>query len=131
MSELSEDITLHVDGGPDADAEEVATLTQQLRQELLDLEVEDVVLVGEGQAPAGAKGDPIAWGTLLVTLASGGVLVNLIRMLQSWITRDERRSVAIEVGGEKIDVKGLSTEEQRRLIEAWLERHHRGPAGEA
>jgi hypothetical protein len=125
MSEQRAQLILDIDAGPDTDTEELAELTQQLRRELSELDVEAVDLVRAGEAPEGAKaGDPIAWGELLVTLAaSGGALATLINVLQSWLTRHERRSVTLEIEGDALEVTGISSEEQQRLINTWLSRH--------
>ena len=125
MPEQTTQLMLDIDAGPDVDEEELAELTHQLRGELLELDVEAVDLVRAGEAPERAKvGDPITWGALLVALAaSGGVLTTLINTLQSWLTRHERRSVTLEIDGDKLEVSGISSEEQQRLINAWLSRH--------
>jgi hypothetical protein len=118
-------LMLNIKAGPETNEEELAELTRQLREELLELDVETVDLVRTGEAPARAKaGDPVTWGALLVALvASGGVLTTLINTLQSWLARHERRSVTLEIGGDKLEVTGISSEEQQRLINAWLSRH--------
>ena len=124
MTDGESQLVLNIDPGSDADAEELAELTRQLREDLLQLDVEAVDLVSGGKAPAGTKAvDPVTAGTLLLTLAaSGGVLTTLINALQSWLTRHERRGVTLEIGGDKLEVTGISSEEQQRLIEAWLSR---------
>jgi hypothetical protein len=120
-------LTLNVCTRPEDDAEKLAELSRQLRTELMELDVESVELVRTGKIPAGAKaGEPITWGVLLVTLAaSGGVLTTLINVLQSWLTRHEQRSVSLEIDGDKLEVKGMSSQEQQRLIDDWLGRHRR------
>jgi hypothetical protein len=125
MSDQTTQLMLDIDAGPDTDTEELAELTRQLRGALLELDVEAVYLVRAGEAPERAKaGDPITWGALLVALtASGGVLITLINTLQSWLTRHERRSVTLEIDGDKLEVTGISSEEQQRLINSWLSRH--------
>jgi hypothetical protein len=65
-------LLLRITADPDADAEEVENLTRRLRQELLQHDVDAVDHVGAAIAPAGAKGDPVTLGTLLVTLAASG-----------------------------------------------------------
>ena len=122
-------LTVHINAGPDADTAERETLTRQLREELIDLEVDSIDLSHAGETPPGAKaGDVIAWGDLILALvASGGVLTTLIGAIQSWLTRHERRSVTLEIDGDKLEVTGTAPEEQRRLIEAWI-RHHSGDA---
>lgn len=125
MSDQTIHLLLNLDTEPEDDDEELARLTEQLREDLMELDVEAAYLVRAGEAPERAKaGDPVAWGTLLVTLAaSGGVLTTLINALQSWLTRRERRSVTVEIGGDKLEVTGISSKEQQRLINAWLSRH--------
>ena len=125
MPHQTTQLMLTLDAGPEADDEELAELTRQLREELLELDVETVDLVRAGKVPEKAKaGDPVTWGALLVALvASGGVLTTLINTLQSWLTRHERRSVILEMDGDKLEVSGVSSEEQQRLINTWLSRH--------
>jgi hypothetical protein len=109
----------------DEDIEELAQITQQLREDIEELNVERVDLVrSKEELPKGAKaGDAVAWGSLLVTLAaSSGVIPALINTLQSWLTRHERRSMTIVMGEDKLEVTGISSDEQRRLIEAWIRR---------
>ena len=125
MLDQTTQLVLSIDAGPDTDVEELAELTQQLRSELLELDVESVDLVRAGEAPERAKaGDPVTWGALLVALtASGGVLTTLVNTLQSWLTRHERRSVTLEIDGDRLEVTGISSQEQQRLIDTWLSRH--------
>jgi hypothetical protein len=118
-------LILNIDAGPEADVEELEQLTLQLRGELVELDVEAVDLVRAGEVPDRAKaGDPITWGALLVALtASGGVLTTLINAIQSWLTRHERRSVTLEIDGDRLEVTGVSVEEQQQMINAWINRH--------
>ena len=65
--------SLIINAGPEADAEEMERLTQQLRAELLELDLESVGLVKAGEAPDKAKVvDPISWGAVFLTLAASG-----------------------------------------------------------
>jgi len=115
-------LILHAPQG--ADDEALDRLTQQLRQEILELDVEDVDLVEAGEAPGRAKGDAMTLGTLLVTaLASSGALPSLFGLLESWLTRHSLRSATLEIDGDKLEVKGVSSREQQALIEAWMSRH--------
>jgi hypothetical protein len=115
----------------DDDREELERMTHNLRNELTELDaVEKVDLVRkEGEkAPEGSKvgGDVIALGSLLVTLggtAASAVIPNLASTLQSWLTRHERRKISLEIGGDKLEVTGISDKEQERLIDVWISRH--------
>lgn len=122
MPEKKIQILLSLNADKGLDDEQMERVTRQLRFELLGLDVDDVELVKSGAAPTGAKaGDTIAWGTLLMTLAaSGGVLTTIIGTLQSWLTRHNQRSISLEINGSKIDIKGISSEDQRRLINEWI-----------
>jgi hypothetical protein len=116
---------LHVNVEPEDGAEELAELGRQLRTDLLELDVENVDFVRADETPEGTKtGTPIDWTTLLLTVAaSGGVLTTLINVLQAWLTRQDRKSLSLEIDGDKLTVTGISSKEQKRLIDAWLSRH--------
>ncbi|MGI5425663.1 hypothetical protein [Streptomyces sp. CA-179760] len=66
------DNTLHILlAEEDAEAEHVAELTACLREELLDLDVDDVTTLPGGEVPPGARAlDVTQIGALLVTLGS-------------------------------------------------------------
>lgn len=127
MSDETTQLTLFLDAGLESDAEELTELTRQLRYELLDLDLESVDLVYNGVLPPKSKAvEPFTFGALLLTLAaSGGVITTLINAIQSWLTRHDRRSVTLEIGGDKLVVGGISPKEQRQLINAWADRHFR------
>jgi hypothetical protein len=125
MKDQTTQLMLNIDAGPEADEEELEWITLRLREELRELDVEDIDLVRMGEIPDRAKaGDPITWGALLVALtASGGVLTTLINAVQSWLTRHEQRSVTLEIGGDKLELTGISSQEQQWLANAWISRH--------
>lgn len=125
MSEEMRQVLLNIDAGLEADIEELEKLTQQLRAELLELDIDDAALVHAEEVPKDNKsGDPISWGTLLLTFAaSGGIFTTLITLFQSWSTRHERSKVVLEIDGDKLEITGNPTDEQKRLIEVWLSRH--------
>jgi hypothetical protein len=125
MNERTTQLRLVVNSDPEADDQDLAALAGRLRTEILDLDVADVELLRAGEIPGGAKtGDVVTWGALLVTLAaSEGVLTTLIGFLRSWLTRNEQRSVSLEIDGDRLEVTGISSAEQQRLIDEWLKRH--------
>jgi len=120
-------VELHLDAGDDADAREVDELTSKLRRELIQLDVDSVDRPVEGEAPEGAKGaDVVALGTLVVGLAkSSDTIKSIINSVRDWLTRQKHpdRSVKMEIDGDTIEVQGISSTEQERLISAWIERH--------
>ena len=117
----------------DEDPEELERITHNLRDELTEINtVEKVDLVKkegeEGKAPKGSKAgaEVIALGSLLVTLGTAAVstaIPNLSNALQSWLTRHERHKISLEIGGDKLEVTGISDNEQHRLIDAWIGTH--------
>lgn len=84
-----------------------------------------VEVTREAESPPGAKGvDVLAAGGLVVGLVnSSAVLQALVRTLQSWLSRHPGRSARLVIGDDSIEVTGISSGEQRRLIETWIARH--------
>jgi hypothetical protein len=107
----------------EADIQEMEKLTLGLRQELLDLDVENVDLVRERDIPDGAKAiEPISWGVLLIKLAaSKGALTMLTQTLERWLTSHQTSSITIEYEGKKLSVNGFITpNERQQLIDNWI-----------
>ena len=125
MTNQTTEIMLNLDPESDADDEELEVLTRQLREELLDLNIEAVDLVRAGEIPERAKaGDPITWGELLLTLAaSSGALTALISLLQAWLTRHSQSSVTAKIGDDELTVTGKPNKQQQQVIDGWLRRH--------
>jgi hypothetical protein len=109
--------------------EELERITYNLRDDLAELDlVERIDLVTkEGAVPKHSKsGTEVALGSLLVTLGgsvAGNVIPILASTLQSWLTRHERRTISLEIGGDKLQLTGVSDKDQERLIDAWINRH--------
>jgi hypothetical protein len=118
------ELLLHIATDPSMDAEEVENLTRRLRDELLEHDVGSVEQIRTPFVPPGAKGDPATLGTLLVTLAaSGGVLTTAINAVQSWLTRQDRRSVTVEVGKDKLVLSSVSSKQQQQLVDDFINQH--------
>lgn len=125
MAERVAELDVRVDAGPDADPEEVAEATAQLRELLLELDVEAVDAPPAGEAPPGARSvETMAVGTLIVSLVnSSGLLSSVVASVQSWLSRLGRHSVKLELDGDVLEVTGISRKEQRELITHWIDRH--------
>ena len=124
MEEQAGALGIQVAVGPDADAEEVAEATLQLRRELLDLEVEAVELVRAGEAPPGTRAAEVAaLGALLVTVSQSQLLTPVIAVVRSWLAGSQQRSIKLQLGGDVLELSGVSSREQRRLTDEWLRRH--------
>ena len=124
MSEYQARLGIQVAVGPDGDADEVAHATLQLRRELLDLEVDAVEAPKEGAAPPWSRAvDLTALGALAVNIAESQLLTAVISTIRSWLAASSRRSVKLELGGDVLELTGVSSSEQRRLTDEWLDRH--------
>lgn len=124
MTEELATLAIQVTGDDGTDEEELAQLTHGLREELAGLDVEEVELAVGGAAPPGSKGvELMALGALIVKLIrTAGGLPTLVGVVTSWIERTSARSVRIDMNGDVLEVTGLSSSDQRALIEAWLHR---------
>lgn len=110
--------------GPDGDAEEIAAATLRLRHELLDLDVDAVEVPGAGEPPPGSRAvDVAALGALLVHLADPEMLAGVVAAVRSWLSGSSRRSIKLELDGDVLELRGVSSQEQRRLTDEWLARH--------
>jgi hypothetical protein len=118
-------LSVELQAGQDADAEELAQLAGRLRAELLDLDVEDVQQPERGVAPEESKAAGLlAVGELVVHLVtSPEVLASIIAGVRSWLGRNSARSVKLTIGGDALEVSGVSSAEQDRLIDLWVARH--------
>ena len=113
---------------PDSEAtpEEVEVLSQRLRAEVATLDIEALSQVSpQTDAPAGAKGDPVMWTSMLVSLSAAGVVfTSLVALLQDWLGRQATaRRISVTIGDDKIELDRASEDERRSLIEAFVRRH--------
>jgi hypothetical protein len=123
MDEHRAALSVQVVVGPDGDAEEVAQATLQLRRELLDLDVAAIEVPGAGEPPPGSRAvDVAAVGALIVHLAEPQVLAAVVATVRSWLAGSSRRSIKLQLGGDALELTGVSSSEQRRLADAWLAR---------
>ncbi|MBV8541567.1 MAG: hypothetical protein JO063_08075 [Pseudonocardiales bacterium] len=125
MTERVARLGLRIEAGPEADAAELDELAVQLREQLLELDIERADRASAGQAPPGARaGETLLAGALTVVLAqSSGLLTALVETVRSWVCRDSGRSVKLEIDGDVLEVTGISRADQRELIETWVDRH--------
>jgi hypothetical protein len=109
-----------------SDAERQNELAGLLRDELLQLDVEDVRPLSTGSAPPGARGlEVAAVGSLLVALGqSAGALRAIITTVTSWLSRgDVSRSVRLEIDGDILEISRASKADEARLVDVFIQRH--------
>lgn len=118
MPDLRVDLVLD-DGGDEGDLDEAA---RQLRGELLQLDVDDVELVGEGSPPSGARAvDPLV--ASLAVAAGQDVIGAVVRAVTEWVGRRTSRGVKLTIEGDSIELSNASNEDQHSLLAAFLARH--------
>ncbi len=119
-------IKVHIKPEEQDDKQEIDSLAHSLRDDLLNLDVEEVHLLHEkAPLPAGSKGveGATAIGSMIVDFVSGNIIKEVTQTVQAWIRRNENRAITIEMAdGDKIDVKGISSKDQQRIIDAWVMR---------
>jgi hypothetical protein len=47
----------------------------------------------------------------------------VVAAVRSWLAGSQRRSIKLELGGNVLELTGVSTDQLRRLTEEWLRRH--------
>ena len=47
----------------------------------------------------------------------------VVAAVRSWLAGSSRRSIKLELGGDVLELTGVSSKEQRRLTDEWLARH--------
>jgi hypothetical protein len=125
MSVQPTQASISINGGGNADPEELQRLSLQLRRELLGLDVQDVTVPQTTTSEARTKaGDALTWGSLLVTLgAAKDILPSVIGVVQSWLARESEHSVTMEVDGEKLVLTGASSDQVQQFVDQWFKRH--------
>jgi hypothetical protein len=110
-----------------ADAERLDELTGYLRQELLELDVQDVKALPAGEPPPGTRAiDAVAVGGLLVTFAENALGVRkVVSAIRAWLARGSgvKRTVRLELEGDILELSEVSAPEQTRLIDLFVSRH--------
>src|SRR6266702_8314843 len=124
MEERSATLGIQLAIGPDTDTEETAEATLQLRRELLDLDVEAVELPRAGEPPPGTRAVELAaLGALAITLSQSQLLTHVVAAVRSWLAGQQQRSIKLELGVDVLEMPGVSSTEQRRMVDEWLRRH--------
>jgi hypothetical protein len=124
MEERSATLGIQLAIGPDTDAEEVAEAALRLRRELLDLDVEAVEPPRGGEPPPGTRAVELAaLGALAVTLSQSQLLTPVVAAVRAWLAGQQQRSIKLELGGDVLELSGVSSKQQQRLVDEWLRRH--------
>jgi hypothetical protein len=115
------DVTVCLDG--DLDTGLRADLASGLREELLDRGLDAAAPAASGRPDGSKSADLLAWGSLLVSVASVASFRTVIEALSSWLRR-QPQDIVIEVDGATLS--GVVSPEQRaQLVDAFTERLRR------
>ena len=123
---------IRLNSAPDSDADQldIEQSVLNLKRELLDLDI-GTIENEVTKAPGGSKsGGAVDIAALVVKLFdSSGVVGSVIDTIASWLTRTNNYSVTMEIDNDKIEIKGINSEQQQQLIDSWIQRHS-SPKGE-
>jgi hypothetical protein len=109
----------------DSDAEELADLAGGLRAELLDLDEVLVTPYAAEAAPAGAKGLGTLAGWLVTQFGSLDGLRAAVAVVRGWVGRTGR-TVEVSIDGDVLKLTGATSQQQEKIVDAWLARHAPG-----
>jgi len=110
---------------PETDPEDAERLGRQLRDELGDLDVDDVEPVDGALPPDGAKSGAVASLTeWLVTLAGGGVLAPVIGTIKAFLTRGAGdHKITVTIDGDTLELGRATDAERSEIVDAFVRRH--------
>lgn len=89
-------LTLRIDAQADMDVDELSQLTNYLRSELEDMDIESITDVRNQAVPSGAKVvDPFTVGALIVAVLPA-ILPKVMEFIQAWTLRGEGHTVRVK-----------------------------------
>jgi hypothetical protein len=109
----------------DSDVEELADLAAELHAELLGVDGASVAPVRAEAAPAGAKGLGDVAGWLVAQFGTLDGLRALVAAVRGFAARTGR-TIVVDIGGDRLEVTGVTSRQQEQIIDAWLARHGSG-----
>jgi hypothetical protein len=115
-------LAIEIDAGQDADAAELIRLTSQLRQRLLELELEAVESPATSAPPGTKASDGTIVGVLLVTITPA-VLRATVEVIRTWLATAQARTARIELDGDVLELTGVSSKDQHAVVTNFLDRH--------
>ncbi len=109
---------------PDADLEALDELTRNLREELLELDVDSVSTPTAGPAPVGSKGlELAAIGALLVQVKGSVQMVSaVVTAVRSWLQRGSspNRTLKVTVDGRTLELSAATAEQQQQVVDEFV-----------
>ncbi|MEU3620688.1 hypothetical protein ABZ725_51925 [Streptomyces sp. NPDC006872] len=109
----------------DGDVESLFRDLDALREDLLQLDVEDVGRPDAGPAPPGSRSSALEQvNALLVTLTAAPALLHqVVTVVGKWRGRScgPAPDVSLQMGGRRLELRGGDAEDQRRMVALWLD----------
>jgi hypothetical protein len=121
----ADELILQVMPAADSDAEELADLAARLQAELVDVDAVSVVRLPAEAVPERAKGLGDLAGWLAVQFGTPDGLRAMMAAVRLWTSRT-RRTVEVSIDGDPLIVTGVNSQQQEKIIDAWLARHAPG-----
>ena len=106
----------------DSDAEELADLGAELHAELLSADGASVAPLSAEATPEGAKGLGNVAGWLVAQFGTLDGLRAVLDAVRGFASRTSR-TVEVSIGADVLKVTGVTSQQQEKLIDAWLARH--------
>jgi hypothetical protein len=105
------------------DLTHVDHMTRQLHIELRALDLDEIDFAGTPTPMAdGSKGiDPATVSTIVVTVASSRVLVQLGRVLQDFVNRGRDRKIIARDGERSVEITGGNSRDNHGIVETFFE----------
>ncbi len=124
MADHTLDLVISLDAGEDVAEEVLHRLARQVYQNLTKTGADSVRWAQRDKVPAGAKGIPVDLNTIVVTLASAGVLTAIIQLLKDWALRAEGRKVKVrtQLGNNSIEFEYSPTATSEEELTAFAEK---------
>ena len=123
MSQTALELRVDVALDADADAVELDDAAGGLREELLELDVNDVQRLSDDAPPPGARAIAIPIVGALVVSAAKELIAAVVQTAAGWVARRPSASVTVTLGDDTIELTDASDEEQQRLIDLFVARH--------
>ncbi len=77
--------------------------------------------MSRGRRRQGARSGAVAG--IVIALVGSPVLVSLVTLVQSWLTRQQSGTVVLEIAGDRVELTGKPTELHQEALTAFLARH--------
>ena len=111
--------------------EELERIRISLQNEMKNLPINVANSPEESYLESSAKSFELISLTELIitTLMSAEVIAALITLLKEWVGRQNSVKICLEIDGDKLEVTGIDSKEQKKIIYEWINRRTKG--GEA